>query len=980
MNTTCFLAAMLLAIPGWGDNSSEVGKRPYELVWAHRHTDDHPPLVDFEDMTGWKVVRENAHATIERTREQQIWGKYVAKLTYRGTGESPSVRIEPPRPIPIKQPFDTVTLWLYGNNWGWAPDPKTPQVMVYALLSDSASKSFRVPLGHVDWKEWSLLHRRLEPDQIARMRSGASFLGIEITGGRNRDDRTIYLDNLAVYTEVFKPLTFEPRPERGIPMPPGVIVGANSGPGKLPFPTRPQTILPDNLTADFRTTVRAEGNAFVFTYSGADGKLVYRLKPKSGTWTDLDVRWGDHGNAIHPCVDGGVWLQTKNGPTLPTRVEHQGSRLSADSVVSRWRLSSGDSSADVTYTYRLWNKSLVIDTYAAGGVVSEVRFGQAKGLKSPRLITNPFYPAHGGRAAVAVSGTAESPLFLAGNVDWYLSNASILWAANESKPDAVVYHGGTRYIPRTDGTRNACFERFFLTLSPRYEEVLPTIPNPVSPWKSITGTHVWRAHGASNREHDAHFWTDCHRWGMTQVVITDHETGWRDEGESFTFRTRAAPGKGGDKGQYDYARLMQDKLGFVYGPYNNYTDFAPVNEFWSTDMVSRTSDNQLQHAWMRCYAPKPARAVEYCETLAPIIQQKFHFTTAYCDVHTAVAPWDRVDYDARVPGAGTFSAVFYSFGEIMLLQKQAWHGPVYSEGNNHAFYCGLTDGNYGQDQAYRPAENPWLVDFDLRKLHPLCCNFGMGNPDMFYAGKQPPRDTPEQKDVWLDRFLAATVAFGHPGFLVYEGGVASALRSYYMLQQLHSRYCLAQAADIRYVDEHGTPLDTSAAVASGAFKRSQVLTRYSDGTVTAANGHPKQRMKTRAFGHDIDLPPNGYCGWTSDGLIEVWCRDVDGHRADYAATPAYLYIDGRGKFVRAPKAAGNGIGICRLLPDGAHEILLYNGARCGFAIAADKATALDKEGREMGPARLKTEQGLIYVEPVPGAFSYLLMKDAGNKG
>ena len=353
---------------------------------------------------------------------------------------------------------------------------------------------------------------------------------------------------------------------------------------------------------------------------------------------------------------------------------------------------------------------------------------------------------------------------------------------------------------------------------------------------------------------------------MTQVVITDHETGWRDEGESFTFRTRPAPGKGGDKGQYDYARLIQDKLGFVYGPYNNYTDFAPVNEFWSTDLISRTPENQLQHAWMRCYAPKPARAVEYCARLAPQIQEKFHFSTAYCDVHTAVAPWDRVDYDARVPGAGTMSAVFYAFGEIMLLQKQAWHGPVYSEGNHHAFYCGLTDGNYGQDQAYRPADNPWLVDFDLRKLHDLCCNFGMGSPDMFYAGKDPQQDTPEQKDAWLDRFLAATVAFGHPGFLVYEGGTGNALRSYYMLQQLHSRYCLASAVEIRYADAKGRLLDTSAAVASGDFARSQVVTRYSDGTVTAANGHRTERMKVKAYDRDLDLPPNGYAGWTAGRL------------------------------------------------------------------------------------------------------------------
>ncbi len=624
----------------------------------------------------------------------------------------------------------------------------------------------------------------------------------------------------------------------------------------------------------------------------------------------------------------------------------------------------------MTFVYRLWNKSLVIDVLAPGGGIGEVRFGRVAGLDHPQLVTNPFYPAEGGRPAVAVSGSTNAPLFLMGNVDWYRSNASIMWAANSVSEQGAVYNGGTRYVPLTNGKRNDCFERFFITIAPRFEEVLPNIPNPISPWKQITGTRLWRAHGASNRERDAEHWTECHRWGMTQVIVTDHETGWRDGGESFTFRTRAAPGKGGDAGQYDYARLMQDKLGFVYGPYNNYTDFAPVNEFWNFDLISRTPDNQLQHAWMRCYAPKPARAVEYCARLAPRIEQKFHFSTAYCDVHTAVAPWHRVDYDPRVPGAGTFAAVFYAYGEIMLLQKRAWGGPVYSEGNYHCFYNGLTDGNYGQDQSYRPAENPWLVDFDLRKMHDLGCNFGMGNPGMFFANDKHAME----EEGWFDRFLAATVAFGHPGFLTYEGGLPHALKSYYMLQQLHSRYCLASASDIRYADAEGKLLDTSAAVASGAYRRSQIVTRYSDGTITAANGSKTERMKVQAYGRDLDLPPNGYAGWTEDGQIEVLSSDPRGHRCDYAATPAYLFIDGRGQFVRFPKAAGNDIGICRMLPDGQHEILLYNNAECGFAITASSAMALDKEGQEMGPAALRTARGLTYVMPVKGAFSYLLKK------
>jgi hypothetical protein len=1005
------------------------GKRPYELDWANRAQDHCPPLVDFEELSGWRVDCHDAEAKFERSGEEPIWGPYAGKLTYRGGGSSPDIRVLPPAPIVIGQPFDAISLWCYGNNWGWTTDPTTPRVNLSALFDDAEGKEFSVFLYTVDWKEWSLLHRRLSPEQIQRVKKGAKFKGLHVTGGKNKEDRVLYFDNLAVFTESFAPLAFEPRPLRGVEMLPGQSAGANTGPSRLPFPTQDRTILPSNITGQFTNSihVQSNGTAFNFTYEGVDGRLVYALTPRTGAWSDIFCEWQSPPPSekprpdgavaqFQPCVDGGVYLQTADGPALPDKAEHLGSNLQGDTVESRWRLSARDVSAEVTYVYRLWNKSLVIDVLAPGGQVAEVRFGRASGLVNPRLVTNPFYPAENGRPAVVVSGAAAAPLFLTGNADWYLSNGSILWAANAASTQGIAYNGGTRYIPLTNGRRNDCFERFFVTISPKYEEVLPNIPNPPSPWKPITGTRLWRAHGASDREQDRNYWSEVHRYGMTQMIVTDHETMWRDEGESFTFRTKAAPGKGGDKGAYDYARFMQDKLGFVYGPYNNYTDFAPVNEFWNFDRVSRDAQNQLQHAWMRCYAPKPARAVEFCARLAPVMQEKFKFSTAYCDVHTAVAPWHRVDYDPRAPGAGTFAAVFYSYGEIMLHQKNAWQGPVYSEGNFHCFYMGLTDGNYGQDQSYRPAENPWLVDFDLRKMHDLGCNFGMGNLEMFYANAPQPRATTEERDAEIDRFLAATVAFGHPGFLVMEGGMGNALRSYYMLQQLHSRYCLTNAAEIRYVSADGRLLDTSHAIAGGDFRRSQVITRYADGTVTAANGSRTERLRCEVDGRTLDLPPNGYAGWTAvgpstaarpqgleqpgfsspsafgsaatekrvtalaDGAIEVLSSDSRGHRSDYAFTPAYIYVDGRGKFARFDQAAGNGIGVCRILPKGQHEIILLRDAECGFSVKASTAVALDKDNKELGAALLRTARGLTYVVTVKGAFSYRLDADAEKPG
>ncbi|NUP99081.1 MAG: hypothetical protein HUU35_04400 [Armatimonadetes bacterium] len=967
-------AMLLLAcLPGLVLAQEKVGERPYEMERAGRTHDDQPPFVDFEQLDGWQVKATDNIASFERSRAEQIFGDFVGQLTYRGTGNSPVIMIEPPQPLPIRGAFDTVSLWVRGNAF-YRPTPAIPQVDVAVHLAAAGTPDVRIPMTHVNYRYWYLAYRKLTPEQQASLARDAVFTGIEVRGGRQPQDLKLHFDNLAIFQEVLKPLTFEPRPQRGIAMFPGQGSGTNTGPGKLPFPTRPETILPTSLAGPCTATLEEAGPAFVFTYRGQDGVLRYRLEPKTGTWADVSAEWEGRGQRFQPLVGGGVALVGPTGAVPPERAEPLGTRREGEIVVSRWRVSAGDRSAEVQYTYRLWQKSLVIDTKALGGQVAEIRYGRAVGLSRPRLVQIPYYVYTPGRPMVAVSGTVEQPLFLMGNTCWYLSNASQLYGEGDIGAGGVAYNGGARYIPKTDGQRNDVYERFFLTVSPRFEEVLPTVPNPVSPWKDVTGTRVWRAHGAGNRANDAAFWRKAHRHGMRMLVVTDHESMWRDGDESFTFRTEAAPGKGGDEGARQYARIMQDELGFVYGPYNNFTDFAPVNAFWSPDRVARTSDGQLQTAWYRCYAPKPAIAVEFCEKLSPINEQKFGFSTAYCDVHTAVSPWSRTDYDARVPGAGTFAATLYSYGEIMMLQKQAWGGPVYSEGNHHVFLHGCTDGNYAQDQNARLPENPWLVDFDLRALHDLGCNFGMGNLEMFYGRDTSPGTSQGERDAWLDRFLAATIAFGHPGFLVFDGGMSNALRSYYMVQQLAAAYTRASIDTVRYADAAGKLLDTSTAVAAGVIARDQVVGRYDNGTVTVVNGSPSERMQVTVDGKSLDLPPTGYAGWSKDGAVSVFSGETDGHRVDYAVTPAYLYLDGRGRFSRLPKAASSGIAIARRTETNAWEIIPFQGTEAGFDLgaAAASAVALDEQNKELGPAEVRFSRGLLYVMPVAGAFSYLV--------
>ena len=79
----------------------EVGQQPYEFTWTQREEDPHT-LVDFEDMQGWNLeLYDGAQGELRRSREQQLWGEYVAKIVYSGVREQSRVIARPPQPIPI---------------------------------------------------------------------------------------------------------------------------------------------------------------------------------------------------------------------------------------------------------------------------------------------------------------------------------------------------------------------------------------------------------------------------------------------------------------------------------------------------------------------------------------------------------------------------------------------------------------------------------------------------------------------------------------------------------------------------------------------------------------------------------------------------------------------------------------------------------------------------------------------------------------
>ncbi len=962
------------------------GSRPYEMVRANRHP-PLPALVNFDSLDGWTLELQNgAEGDLYASQKQRVWDSPVARLVYRGDSAQSAVVMRPPKPVLISDPVSATSIWVYGNNWAWMPDPSTPPVTLSLLIRDRDGTEQTVEIvKRLGWKEWWLVHRVL-PKTILE-RTPLYFTGLRVSGCANKDERELYFEDLAFFREALEPLTFSVRPRRGVDPFVGQDPGANHGPGRLPFPTREETILPENLTTSYKTTLSRKAGqpgGFEFGYSGKDVKLSYEVHPAENGWGPVTVKLNGSQVAQALVGAGPMFPGQSVNPRL-VRAEIQGDRLQA-----AWEASLGDKKVTYESTLRLWQKSLVVDYVCRGGHADGLSYGHIARVEKPGLILLPYLNYGSHHLNVIIS--RGSPLFFASVwMDWYRSNASEPYAEDKITGDQIWLNGGVRYLPRTDGKRNDMYERFFVTFSPVFEEALPSIPNPPARRGKEAATRLWQeSWGPENYNQEHERSRRLRAYGIDMLTQCNHEITWRDGGESFTFRTMAAPGKGGDEALQRYVQL-QRSLGWRSGLYTNYTDFAPVNEFWDTDRVMRSTSGSLVTAWPRCYSPKALFAVEMDQKLAPLIQKKFNTNAAYTDVHTSVSPWERTDYDARVPGAGTFAATFYAYGEILLHDQEVYDGHCWSEGHHQWLYAGLATGNYGLTYSdLHLWEYPYLPHFDLMKIHPLSVDIGMPWTEQFFAGKAG-WDKPENRISSIDQFIAATIAYGHIGWLVEEKhGIRQTCRSYYMLQQLQSRYAMVKPLEIRYGTADGTA-DSSAALRTDRWRDSRLLIRYPNSLQIWINGNPTKSWDVDYNGVRHILPPFGWIAVQGDEFCEG-SELAGGTRYDHVSSPDYIFLDGRGSLrdcdgvgtsgSLAVRRGERGNDLCLIAVEGVQEVTISKPARTFDAtdiraavgrVAGAKSIsirAFDLEGKDLGGVEAAKVPSGWRIPALPNAIRY----------
>jgi hypothetical protein len=968
-------------IPMWefdrGTIAVQVGQQPYEMTWVQRREDPRT-LVDFEDLSGWQLeLYGGASGELRRTREQQMWGQYVAKILYSNSAAKARVVARPPKPIPIPAKFDSADLWGYADRRRQQTGSGTP-VHISILVRDARNQEHRIHLNDVEWMHWWLVHRRVPSDTLKQIVWPASFSGIEITMETpNPTQRYFYCDSLAFYVEELKPLSFQPQPKRNLKPFRGQIVGLNTGEGTLPFPTREETILPANFEKDFQTAVREVGrNHYQLQYKGRDATITYEYKPKTGNLSELTASV-NAGTAFRPMDGGGVRF-----PDTPEGKAAEGKLVSAsldgDTVKAKFAMSS----RIVDVEMRLWQKSLVLDAWCDDGQATELSFGRVAGVANPKPLIVPYITYGATNPRILMSGAADKPLFTSVWWDWYRTNASEPYSAKEPAvtADGAEVNGGLRYIAKTDGQRNNLYERIFVTVSPVYEETLPTIANPPSLRQEEGKQVVWTVTAPPTFQSDHQRSRRVRSYGLDKIMQHSHEVTWRDHADSFTMRIHAAPQKGGDEMLKWYIKAQKD-LGWTQGVYTNYCDFAPVNTNWSPDHVQRTPDGEWRHAWWRNYALKPAKAVEFDEYYAKRIKEKFGVRMSYTDVHTAVSPWRYCDFDARVPGSGTMAATFYAYGQL-LLNDQRVYGPTQSEGTYQWLYAGLTSGSYGW--VYTDVNlliHPLDVAFMLHKLHPLECDYGMGSTE-YYLSRLDEKwaESPKLRE-YLDLSLATTIAYGNMGWLATvfsqkESFNPEALaRSYYMMQQAQQQYAVVRPKTIEYADGGGRMLTPSQAHATGAINDSHLHVEYANGTQVYVNRSKEGSWAVKdGGGKAVELPPSGWLVYNvKNGFHEV-SANVSDRRIDHVKSTEFEFLDGRGQWTEQGSLGATGSVARRERATGVVELIdIYGNDRIAFeAKSAGTLMVYDPDGKSLGTVEVTSPRaGWYEFKPIPGGRMYL---------
>jgi len=637
-------------------------------------------------------------------------------------------------------------------------------------------------------------------------------------------------------------------------------------------------VVPSNLLP-CKNSVEQAGDAWRFIYEGEDGRLVYVLKPKTGTLDDFTVQM-DNNPTFQPAAGGGAWATVQqNGK--PQEVALRGGKAAsiardADGLRVVWQYDLQGKPVEIQWTYRILGKALAVSARCERPVVSRFSLGATGSVALRRKVGVPYLLG-------SLNYLPGMALYVGRYLDWTVSHSS------------MCPHDTAMYETKTDGTRNPMVEAGYVSVSPDVDEVLPNLPSPASPFLAALGPRImldiW-GHCKNTYVGDAEKLRELKDNGVDHVAIISHV--WQRYGYDAKLPDHlpANPDFGGDPGMIEFGKAANE-CGYLWSLHENYIDLYPDAPSYDPTARVQLADGSPSKAWynestkVQSYGLKCNRALEFAKKNSPEIHRRFGTTAGYLDVHPCVPPWHQLDHEANQPMAAEALAKVKYDTELFQFMRDTHGGPLFGEGCNHFYWAGRCDGVEAQVNGGEDHEA--FLDFDLLKIHPQMVNHGMGYYERWYRRSY--------DLIWgvdagsmaqFDKYRAQQVAYGHAGFVggVQAENVQFIVREHHLTHPVQRLYGTSKPVEIRY-EVAGQMVTASVALAVGDTTRQRI--RYQSGLTVWVNWcNEPWAVEGRT------LPQWGFLALGPDTDVSTALRD--GRWADYAACPEYVFADARTNF------------------------------------------------------------------------------------
>ena len=631
-------------------------------------------------------------------------------------------------------------------------------------------------------------------------------------------------------------------------------------------------VTPTNLLSH-ANAVQKTDTGYRFEYTADDCRLVYVYEPRTGTLDDFTVQIDDT-PPFQPALGGGITAQEHrlaDGRLVNASLDANNTKLTAV-----WDYPAATGTIKATWVFGITGKALTISINMEKPGATAFSLGHNGGSPFRKTFGVPYLQG-------AVSYLTEQNVYTCRYLDWTLSHAS------------RCPQGEAAYDPKTDGTRNPLHEEGYIAVSPNVQEVLPNIPHPPSTYLELLGPKImldiW-GHHKGTFAGDGENLRELKDNGVDHLAIISHV--WQRYGYDVKLPDHIPPNPayGGREGMEQFAHAANE-CGYVWSLHENYIDLYPDAPSYDPAARVLRADGSPSPAWfnagtgVQSFGLKCNRALGFAKENAPLIHEWFQTNAAYLDVHTCVPPWHQLDHEAGQPMAAMALAKVKYDSELFQYMRDTHEGPLFGEGNNHFYWAGLCDG--AEAQVSGGEDHVPFLDFDLLKIHPQMVNHGMGYYERWFRRGYDARWGHDAGSVeHVDKYRAQEIAYGHAGFIgnAQTDNVQWVAKEHHMMHPIQRLYGTSKPIEITYaIGDDFVP----ASIALAIGKRERQRIRYDSGLTVWVNWAAEDWQV-----EGYTLPQWGFLALGPDTTVATY--KVDGHFADYAQCPEFLFVDARTSF------------------------------------------------------------------------------------